>query len=172
MKHFISSLISINRIFVIFEKVLLTLLLFSMIALSFGQVVARNIFSTGFLWIDQVLRIEVLWVAFIGAALATEYNQHIKIDFLVSILRSDFAKKIIGMGAHIFAFLICCLLFIVASDYIRIVSSDITSTVFHGFPDWYFQLIVPYCFFFISIRSFINIFKIYSKNEGTLNKIF
>ncbi|MBW1813319.1 MAG: TRAP transporter small permease subunit, partial [Deltaproteobacteria bacterium] len=84
MKNLISRLTSINQFFILFEKVLLTTLLFSMIVLSFGQVVARNLFSTGFIWVDQMLRLEVLWVAFIGAALATEFNQHIKIDFLAS----------------------------------------------------------------------------------------
>lgn len=160
MKNLISRLTSINQFFILFEKVLLTTLLFSMIVLSFGQVVARNLFSTGFIWVDQMLRLEVLWVAFIGAALATEFNQHIKIDFLASIIRSDFSRKLINTGAHLFAFLICCLLFVVALDYIRIVSSDLTSTVFQGVPDWSFQLIIPYCFFFISLRFLINVLKI------------
>jgi len=131
-----------------------------MIVLSFGQVVARNLFSTGFIWVDQILRLEVLWVAFLGAALATEYNQHIKIDFLASVIRSDFSRKLINIGAHLFAFLICCLLFVVAIGYIRIIGSDLTSTVFQGVPDWFFQLIIPYCFFFTSLRFFINILKI------------
>lgn len=136
-------------------------LLFSMVALSFSQVVARNLFSTGFLWIDQILRLEVLWIAFLGAALATAYNQHIKIDFLASVIRSDLSKKIIGMGAHLFSFVVCCLLFIVSVDYILIVSSDSTSTIISGIPDWSFRCIIPYCFFIVSVRSIINIMKIH-----------
>lgn len=165
MNYFILRLISINRFFVLFEKTLLTALLFSMIVLSFGQVVARNIFSTGFIWIDQVLRMGVLWVAFLGAAMATEYNKHIKIDFLASVLRSDFSKKIIGTGAHLFAFFVCCLLFIVALDYIHTVGFDSTSTIISGIPDWSFQCIIPYCFFMVSIRSAINIMKIYNGKD-------
>ena len=168
MKNLISRLTSINQFFILFEKVLLTTLLFSMIVLSFGQVVARNLFSTGFIWVDQMLRLEVLWVAFIGAALAAEYNQHIKIDFLASIIRSDFLRKLINTGAHLFAFLICCLLLVVSLDYIRIVGSDLTSTVFQGVPDWSFQLIIPYCFFFTSLRFFINILKISYEKDYTL----
>ena len=156
MKHVIFILTLANRYLVLFEKIVLAILLFSMIVLSFGQVVARNIFSTGFIWIDQVLRLDVLWVAFLGAALATEYHQHIKIDFLASLIRSESSKNLIITGANIFAFLICCLLLIVSSRYIYIVSSDMTSTVLVGIPDWLFQLIIPYCFFVASLRIFIN----------------
>ncbi|MCJ7772306.1 MAG: TRAP transporter small permease subunit [Desulfobacterales bacterium] len=143
----------------------MTALVFSMIVLSFGQVVARNIFSTGFIWVDEVLRMEVLWVAFVGAALATEYNQHIKIDFLASIIHSDFSKKIIGISAHLFAFFICSLLFIVALDYLHTVGSDSTSTIIRGIPDWSFRCVIPYCFFMVSIRSVINIMKICNEKD-------
>jgi TRAP-type C4-dicarboxylate transport system permease small subunit len=142
-----------------------------MVILSFGQVVARNLFSTGFIWVDHVLRLEVLWVAFIGAAHATEYHQHIKIDFIASITRSDFSKQLITAGAHMFAFIICCLLFIVSSYYIRIVSSDITSTVIQGIPDWSFQLIVPYCFFFAALRFLISIIKISNEKDSKLKHL-
>lgn len=168
MQYFILRLTSINRFFVKFEKALLTVLVFSMITLSFGQVVARNIFSVGFIWVDQILRMEVLWVAFVGAALATEYNQHIKIDFLASIIHSDFSKKIIYTSAHFFAFFICSLLFIVALDYIHTVGSDSTGTIIHGIPDWSFQCIIPYCFLMVSIRSVINIMKICNEKDSRI----
>ncbi len=165
MKYFISRLIFINRFFVIVEKTVLVGLLCSLIVLSFGQVVARNFFSIGFIWVDQVLQLELLWIAFIGAALATEYNQHIKIDFLASIIRSDFPKKIIGTGAHLFAFIICCLLFIVSLAYMHAVGFDSTSTIIHGVPDWSFRCIIPYCFLMMLIRSVINIMIIYPKKD-------
>jgi len=170
MKYLISGLISINRYFILLEKALLITLLFSMVALSFSQVVARNFFSAGFLWIDHVLRLEVLWIAFLGAALATAYNQHIKIDFLASIIRSDLSNKIIGVGAHLFSFIVCCLLFIVASYYVLIVSSDSTSTMISGIPDWAFQCIIPYCFFMMTIRSIINIIRISYKKDSPGNR--
>jgi len=161
MNSYFSRFISLNRYFILFEKIMVAVILFSMILLSFGQVVARNIFSTGFIWIDQVLRLEVLWVTFIGAALATEYNQHIKIDFLSSMINSERSKRIIGTGAYLFTFLICSLLFLIALHYIHVVSSDSTSTVIHGIPDWSFRCIIPYCFFMVSVRSVINIMKMY-----------
>lgn len=165
MKQFIARLSSLNQYVVLFEKLFISILLFSMIVLSFGQVLVRNLFSMGFIWIDQVLRLEVLWVAFLGAAIATEYHQHIKIDFLASLIQSNSLKRLINTLANLFAFFICCLLFIVASSYIRIVSSDLTDTIIHGIPDWYFQLIIPYCFFFASIRTCINIFNLYNKTD-------
>jgi TRAP-type C4-dicarboxylate transport system permease small subunit len=165
MNHLLSCLTSVNRLFVIFDKALVAFVLFNKIGQSFGQVVARNVFSAGFIWIDQVLRLEVLWIAFVGAALAAEYNQHIKIDFIANIVRSESVKTSIYKFAQLFTFIICFLLFIIASDYIRIVSTDLSSTVIAGIPDWTFRLIIPYCFFIVAIRSFIHLLKWFGKQE-------
>ena len=165
MSHFLSFLAFINRLFVIFDKALVVFLLFTMIVLSFGQVVARNIFSVGFIWIDQVLRMEVLWIAFVGAALATEYNQHIKIDFIANIVRSESVKTSIYKFTQLFTLIICFLFFIIASDFIRIVSTDLSSTIITGIPDWSFQLIIPYCFFIAAIRSSIHLLKWFGKQK-------
>ena len=62
------------------EKVLLVLLLSVMVGLSFLQVVLRQFFSTSLLWGDIFLRHLVLWVGFLGAAIATEQNKHFIID--------------------------------------------------------------------------------------------
>ena len=53
------------------EKLLLSVLLASMIAVAFLQIVLRNFFDTGLPWGDSLVRYLVLWVGFIGAALAT-----------------------------------------------------------------------------------------------------
>ena len=79
-----------SRYLLVFEKFFLCLLLFSMAFLSFGQVLARNLFSSGFMWIDEILRVEVLWITFVGASLAAEYGQHIKIEFFTSLAIAKF----------------------------------------------------------------------------------
>ncbi len=160
MIFFFKLFSAFNRYLLVFEKVFMCILLFSMIFLSFGQVVARNLFSSGFIWIDQVLRIELLWVTFIGASLATEYRQHIKIDFLANVIRSDHLKKIINTVAQVFALAVCILLFFVAANYIKVVSPDTAATIIHGIPDWTLKLVIPYCFFVMVIRCIINIMRI------------
>ena len=47
-----------------------------MVALSFFQVVQRQLFGTGLLWGDTFLRYLVLWVGFLGAAIAAAEGKH------------------------------------------------------------------------------------------------
>ena len=47
---------NIHKGMIYLEKIALIILLFTMIFMQFGQVVARNIFQTGIMWVDEVLR--------------------------------------------------------------------------------------------------------------------
>jgi len=49
------------------EQVVLTILILGMIALSMAQIVLRNFFHTGLIWIEPLLRHLVLWIGFTGA---------------------------------------------------------------------------------------------------------
>jgi TRAP-type C4-dicarboxylate transport system permease small subunit len=68
------------------EDSLLVFILLSMIVLAFSQIVMRNLFGTGTIWLDPLLRIMVLWVGLLGALVATRQNKQIKIDILSRIL--------------------------------------------------------------------------------------
>ncbi len=68
------------------ERALLVGLLLFMVALSFVQVVLRGAFSSGLLWGDTLLRHLVLWVGFIGAALATVNRRQFAMDAFVRML--------------------------------------------------------------------------------------
>ena len=64
------------------EDALLVVLLSAMILLASTQILLRNFFDSGFVWIDPILRVMVLWLGLIGATVATRYNKHIRIDLL------------------------------------------------------------------------------------------
>ena len=66
----------LDRIIGHLEKVLLSVMLAAMILLAFLQIVLRNFFDTGLPWGDSLVRYLVLWVGFIGAALATNEESH------------------------------------------------------------------------------------------------
>lgn len=91
---------SANFIFVIkknlllLEKTLASLSLLLLLILALSQVILRNIFDIGFFEIDVIARHLVLFIIFMGAALATDANQHIKIDSLNSISSEAFKIKI------------------------------------------------------------------------------
>lgn len=67
------------------EESLLTVLLLSIVFFSCLQIVLRNLFHGGLIWIDPLMRIIVLWITFLGAMAATSRGRHISIDLLARI---------------------------------------------------------------------------------------
>ena len=160
LKKAANSILKINSHLVLFEKCLLCLLLFSMLSLSIWQIVLRNIFSGGEFWIDHILRICVLWIAFIGASLACEYKRHIKIDVLINVIRSKKTKARVSVIAELASIIICLLLFTASADYIRMASTSNRATIISVIPDWYFRLVIPYTFLVMTFRGPVNIYRL------------
>jgi TRAP-type C4-dicarboxylate transport system permease small subunit len=110
-------------------------LLGTMVFFASLQVVLRNIFSTGIVWIEIFLRHTVLWLGFLGGALATGNQRHIKID-AVSHFFSERRLAVLHFITNLFAASICVLL---TQASIKFVESEIglNSQVFDGIPAWY-----------------------------------
>ncbi len=151
MQKVFHSLYTCHRFLILCEKVLLCLILFAMIGFSFSQVVARNLFSLGFIWVDIFLRHGVIWVAFLGASLATEYGQHIKIDVLSHVMSSQKAKNTVDITINMFQIFICILLLAGSIEYVLMLKKYPTY-IFSFVPVWGLRMIVP-CSFFMMILS-------------------
>jgi len=171
MKKFFQIFLAFHSTFVTIEKVFICVLIFTMIIFSFGQVISRNLFGIGFPWIDILLRIEILWLTCIGAALATQYNEHIKIDFINSFLKSDQLKQSVEIASYVFAFLISILLFLAAKDFIDSMRSfdNPPCTLVDGVPDWNFDLVIPYCFLTMVIRYPLHIISVVERGPSKMN---
>ena len=76
------------------EGVLFCLILGIMIAFSGLQVVLRNFFHTGVLWVDPLVRTLVLWLAVLGALTATSYARHLHIDVVHRSLPPAIGRRV------------------------------------------------------------------------------
>ena len=76
-----------------FEDALLVILLSAMIALAGTQILLRNLLDTGFVWIDPMLRVLVLWLGLIGATVATRNDKHIQIDVLTRFFERNTLRR-------------------------------------------------------------------------------
>ena len=76
------------------EKFVAALSLLVLLILSLSQVILRNFFELGFSEIDTIARHLVLFVTFMGAALASEGNRHIKIDCVSSAIKETTRDKL------------------------------------------------------------------------------
>ncbi|HMK66704.1 MAG TPA: TRAP transporter small permease subunit, partial [Thermodesulfobacteriota bacterium] len=59
------------------EEIVLGSLLSVMVLLGCIQVLSRNILSISLFWVDPLLRHLVLWIALLGASVATRQDRHI-----------------------------------------------------------------------------------------------
>jgi TRAP-type C4-dicarboxylate transport system permease small subunit len=132
------------------EQALITILLSLMIAIAFLQIVLRDIFATGITWADPFVRNLVLWVGFVGAAIATREGKHITIDVLPQWVPQQ-VKAIIGIIIQFFAAFICGLLTFASVKFVRN-ESLMGSITFLGIPAWIPQLILPITFGIIALR--------------------
>jgi len=143
------------------EQILLVLLLSLMIVIAFLQIVLRNLFSTGLAWGDPLVRNLVLWVGFIGAAIATKEGKHITIDLALR-WRPSLAKTFIEVITHLFSFLICGLLTFGALKFIKN-ESQMGSMAFLGIPSWIPEIILPMTFGLMTFRFGLRFLKSLSK---------
>ena len=121
-----------------------------MILLAFFQIVLRNFFATGIDWGDALVRYLVIWVAFIGAAIATKEGKHIKIDILSRWI-TEAGSIWIQTISHLFSTIICGLLTLAAITFIGF-EIEMGSAAFFKFPAWIPELIIPITFELMTLR--------------------
>ena len=102
------------------------------------------------MWAESVLKILVLWIALLGAMVATRENQHIKIDLLERFL-PPLALLLCRKMTSIFSAIICGLAAYWSADLVYYEFLD--STVAFGVvPVWLCQMIMPIAFFVMGLR--------------------
>ena len=132
------------------EAVLITILLTVMILMAFSQILLRNFFDTGISWGDSLVRYLVVWVGFIGAAIATREDKHINIDVISRWLtgpESDYVCLI----SHLFSTVVCGLLTMAAVKFIHF-EAQMGNTVFFNLPVWIPQIVIPLTFGVMTLR--------------------
>lgn len=132
------------------EDGLLALLLTSMIVLAGTQILMRNLFDSGFVWIDPLLRVLVLWLGLIGATVATRHNKHIKIDLLSRYFERNSSRLVEALVGQVSTWT-CLVVAWYGMDWIRLDYAD-GVTSFAGVPAWSIEIIVPLAFALIGVR--------------------
>ncbi len=133
----------------------LVVALISMLFMALLQIAMRNFFDSGFLWAESFLRILVLWVAMLGAMVATRERNHINIDIL-----SRFLEPVVMRGlrvlTNLFAAGICFVSVHYAVEFIQYEFQDGT-IAFARVPVWLCQSIIPVGFAVMGLRFLITL---------------
>jgi TRAP-type C4-dicarboxylate transport system permease small subunit len=143
------------RILIWIETALLMLSLSIMMILAFAQVVLRNIFGTGFLWADPLVRQMVLWTGFLGATLATNDDRHISIDAFTkyfSVRTKRMFKIVTSAAAAVVTFFLLS-----AAWEFMVNEKEAGGEIFLGIPSWVGLAIIPLGYALITIHFAVNV---------------
>ena len=140
-----------------FETILLVFILVSMILIAVGQIIMREVFEIGFGWIDELIRLMVLWIALVGSIAACRENRHIRIDIISNYL-SERIRNSIQAFVDMFAAVICGFIAFQSWRYLKI-EIEYSDIVLVDTPAWIAHSIVPIAFFLISYRFLISALK-------------
>lgn len=73
---------------------IVSILLILMTLLLFVAVLSRYLFSYSFIWIDAFSRYSMIYIAFIGGAIALYEGSHIGVDYFLNLLSCNIRKII------------------------------------------------------------------------------
>jgi TRAP-type C4-dicarboxylate transport system permease small subunit len=132
------------------EDALLVALLSAMIALASTQIVMRNLFDSGFVWIDPILRVLVLWLGLLGAMVAARNNKHISIDLLTRYLEGKWLCLLRAAVEQLSAWT-CLVIAYHGFNWVRLDFVD-GLVAFSGIPAWLLEVIIPVSFAVIGGR--------------------
>jgi C4-dicarboxylate transporter DctQ subunit len=139
------------------ENSALVILLASMIVLAVGQIVLREVFSTGYVWADELLKLMVLWLAMVGSIAACRDNRHIRIDVLSHLLPKSVVKYT-QIIVDVFAAAVCAVIAWHAYRYLQI-EIEFEDTVLIDTPSWMAHMIMPIAFALISYRFTVDVLR-------------
>lgn len=132
------------------EDGILMLIFASTLGLAVMQILLRNFFDIGLIWLESYLRMQVLWLAMLGAMVATREGQHIRIDLLARFIQGKLVRYFEGTVA-VFSVLVCG-----AATYacITLVQFEMEDNLmaFGPVPIWMCQLILPFGFGVMTLR--------------------
>jgi TRAP-type C4-dicarboxylate transport system permease small subunit len=138
------------------EIAVIGLLLGALVFFGCLQIFLRNVFHSGIIWADPLMRHIVLWLGCLGGAMATARIRHISIDifsrFLPGPLQAIRDKIIYLATAVVSSVLGMAALRLVAQE------KEFGEQAFLNIDVWMLQIIIPFAFFLIAYRSLLNTF--------------
>lgn len=124
-----------------------------MLAMALMQILLRNFFDAGIFWAESFLRILVLWIAMLGAMVATRNANHLSIDVAARFLPARHVLWISVFTSLISSF-VCAVIAYYAFLFVKFEYEDGT-IAFAIVPSWVCQSILPFGFGVMSVRFFV-----------------
>lgn len=95
---------------------LLMLFVGMLIIFTFSQVLCRFVFKISIAWSEEIVRINFVWMIFLGAAIAVKEKSHLVMDLITGNMKGGL-KKGFNVGILLFIILIYAVIFISGTEY-------------------------------------------------------
>jgi TRAP-type C4-dicarboxylate transport system permease small subunit len=88
------------------EKALLGSAILGASLILFANVILRYFFAKGLVWAEELVRYLIIWMVFVGGAVAARQSNHINVDVLVNLL-PDKPRLLVLRVLRVLAALFC-----------------------------------------------------------------
>ncbi|MCF6202459.1 MAG: TRAP transporter small permease [Methylococcaceae bacterium] len=149
-----NSLKKFHQLLLKTEAGLLIGLLLLMIVIAVIQIVMRNFMGAGLIWAESLLRITVLWLALLGAMVASRNDEHIAIDVLVNKLPQKLKTIMVRFTRAVTSFI--CIIVTWFSLKFVLDEYEYGGIAFGVIPHWLCEAIIPFSFFIMAVRYAIS----------------
>lgn len=138
------------------EVAVLALMLVTLVFLGCAQIFLRNVFHSGWLWADPLMRHIVLWLGALGAALASARMRHISVDALSRLLPASSLplRRLVVYGVTA----VVGYALTIATMRLVVDERGFGEVAFFGVRTWVLQLVLPIAFAIMTYRTLLAIF--------------
>jgi len=122
------------------------------IGMAVTQIFLRNLFESGIIWGDALVRILVLWIGLLGAMVASRSGNHICIDAVTRYL-PERVQGAVGFVSEMFCAGVCGIMAYYSLQFVKMEFAD-GGMGFARIPSWVCEVIIPVAFAVIALRYF------------------
>jgi TRAP-type C4-dicarboxylate transport system permease small subunit len=136
------------------EEIITAILLAAMIGSIGVSVFWRFILRQPLSWTEEVVLICMVWTCFLGASVATKYNEHIFIDFVVTLVPRRLAQAMELISLAIITGVLVILLW---QGILLVERTQEVTTIALGIPTMYMYAAIPVSAFLMLIHNVRNL---------------
>ncbi|MGD8368311.1 MAG: TRAP transporter small permease subunit [Desulfobacterales bacterium] len=154
---FLRYLYKIDDSLALVEKAMACLLFLGLTLITFGTIVARNLFSASSQQLLEVAPAGVLWIALVGASLALRQGRHIRLELLLRFA-PDRIRRGAGVAVSLFGAAVMGILLAASFGFVQ------NEVAIFGARGWT-AAIFPFFFTVAAFRYLLGIFRTPSEED-------
>lgn len=140
------------------DVVVASLVLATLVLLTFLGVVWRRVFGAPFTWLEEVQLACMVWIVFASAGAAFRFGNHVAIEMIVDMMPKKI-QKLFSIFISVVVVIVISYLFVQSIGFIQLFMKSGRSTPMLGIPYTLIYGIAPVSFFLMILNYFYALIK-------------